>query len=138
MKSTSGYFLSFCGGPVLWGAHKQKVLAMSIAEAEYMSLSRLGRDIIYAKQLVTEMGFPVESVIPVHEDCKPAINIAENPGFSNRSKSIRLAYHNVRDLVADGVIKLIHISGDSQPADILTKPLSGPQTASCCRILFSK
>ena len=46
MKSTSGYFLSHCGGPVIWGAHKQKVLAHSIAEAECMSLSQLGRDII--------------------------------------------------------------------------------------------
>ena len=29
---------------------------------------RRARDIICAKQLVTEMGFPVEGIIPVHED----------------------------------------------------------------------
>ena len=138
-KSRSGYFLTLCGGPILWGSHRQRVVANSIAEAEYMAMSQLGRDIVYARQLLAELGHPqgtAELSTPLHEDCAPAIRIATNPGFSKASKSIRIAYHNVRQLVRDNIITIIKIPGENQPADILTKPLSKRQTLRHCRRMF--
>eukprot|EP00975_Prorocentrum_lima_P014408 3060462-Prorocentrum_lima.AAC.1 len=140
-KSRSGYFLQFCGGPVLYGSHRQTVVANHIAEAEYMSMSQLGRDIVYATQLVKELGFePNKKIlmkIPVFEDCQPAIRIATNPGFTKKSKSIRVAYHNVRQLIRDDVIRLYHISGKEQPADILTKPIGRTPTLACCQKFYA-
>ena len=140
-KSRSGYFLQLYGGPILYASHRQTVVANHIAEAEYMSMSQLGRDIVYATQLIEEIGFgckeKVPMKIPVFEDCQPAIQIATNPGFSKKSKSIRCAYHNIRQLIRDNTIRLFHISGKDQPADILTKPLGRTTTLACCRKFYA-
>ena len=114
-------------------------MANSIAEAEYMAMSTLGRDIVYSRQLLEELQHPHEKALlstPLHEDCNPAIRIAENPGFSQASKSTRIAYHNVRDLVQEGQMQTIKVQGEDQPADILTKPLSKRQTLKYCRKMF--
>ena len=140
-KSRSGYFLQLYGGPILYASHRQTVVANHIAEAEYMSMSQLGRDIVYATQLIKEIGFggyeKIPMKIPVFEDCQPAIQIATNPGFSKKSKSIRCAYHNIRQLIRDNTIRLFHISGKEQPADILTKPLGRTTTLACCRKFYA-
>ena len=139
-KSRSGYFLNLFGGPVLWGSHRQRVLANSIAESEYMSMSQLCRDIVYCTQFVNEIGFPeyknVPICTPIYEDCSPAISIASNPGFSQRSKSIRLSYHNVRAMLREQRIDIKKIKGEDQPADLLTKPLSRRLTIKFCKMLF--
>ena len=140
-RSTSGYFLSFRGGPVLWGSHRQKVIAFSIAEAEYMSMATLGRFIVYATQLIKELQYDHDisvMYVPLYEDCEPAIRIAEKPGFTQRSVSIRLSYHMyiIRELVRDKIVKIHKIPGHDQPADILTKSLSKAKTFKFCQHLF--
>ncbi len=46
---------------------------------------------------------------------------------AKRLKSVLLQAAKVREFVADGYIKLKHISGTENPADALTKPQSGPR-----------
>ena len=140
-KSRSGHFLSPCGGPASWGSHRQTAVANHTAEAEHMSVSQLGRDVACATEMVKELGFvPNEKVplkMPSFEDCQPAMQIATNPGFSKKSKSIRLAHHNIRQLTRDNTVRLHHTSGKTQPADTLTKPMGRTPTLACCRKFFA-
>ena len=44
--------------------------------------------------------------------------------FHERTKHIDIKHHYVRDVVAEGKLKLCKISTHDNPADMLTKPVS--------------
>jgi len=43
-----------------------------------------------------------------------------------KKKHNALAYHGVREAVAAGIVKVSHVAGTENAADILTKPTDGP------------
>jgi hypothetical protein len=56
-------------------------------------------------------------------DNSSTIQLSKNPVFHGKSKHIDVKFHFLRDLVNDGVIKLIYCASENQIADIMTKPL---------------
>lgn len=56
-------------------------------------------------------------------DNKSAIQLAENPTSHECSKHIDIDCHFIRQQVASGFIKLIHLPTHQQLADVFTKPL---------------
>ena len=48
------------------------------------------------------------------------------PSSTLKKKHNALAYHRVREAVAAGILKVSHIPGTENVADILTKPTDGP------------
>ena len=56
-------------------------------------------------------------------DNKSAIALSRNPVFHGRSKHIHTRYHFIRECVEKDQIKVEHIPGQEQKADILTKAL---------------
>lgn len=62
-RSTSGYVFLFGGGIISWGSERQKSVALSTTESEYMAASYAIKELIWLKQLLsellqTEMGTP--------------------------------------------------------------------------------
>ena len=55
-KSTSGYIFMFSGGPISWSSKKQKCVALSTAEAEYVALSGAAQECLWLRQLEKELG----------------------------------------------------------------------------------
>jgi hypothetical protein len=55
------------------------------------------------------------------------VDLAENPVLHARTKHFRLRQAYLRDLIARRVIRLEHIPGEENIADILTKPLAAPR-----------
>jgi len=56
-RSHSGNVLILAGGPVMWFSKRQKSVALSTIEAEYMSLSDVTREVVYVRKLIEEIGF---------------------------------------------------------------------------------
>ena len=75
-------------------------------------------------------------IAKVFEDCNPAIRMNENAGLTKASKTVRLAFHNVRELIRDKVITLVKVGSEKQPADILTKALSKKATLAHSQRIF--
>jgi len=48
------------------------------------------------------------------------------PSSTLKKKHNALAYHQIREAVAAGIVKVRHIAGTENVADILTKPTNGP------------
>ena len=114
--STSGNVFSLARGAVSWLSKKQATVALSTAEAEYVSPQ-------YGRRLLTDVGEPLEEPIVIHEDNQGAIAMAKNPVGHARTKHIDIRYHFVREGVQSGVIVLKYVATDEMIADILTKPL---------------
>ena len=43
--------------------------------------------------------------------------------MSLSTKHLHLAFHEIKEHIDEGHIKLIHVAGTDNPADLLTKPL---------------
>jgi len=56
-RSCSGNIFTLANGPISWEAKKQKSVALSTMEAEYMSLSEASKETIYLRRLLRHMGF---------------------------------------------------------------------------------
>ena len=125
-KSITGNLVKLAGAPVSWVSRKQKTIALSSTEAEYMSMSDTARQLIWIKSLYHELGFKVHG-IELNIDNQGAIFIGQNQMTEHRSKHIDIRYHFVRQHVEDGKVKLVYIPTNEQAADILTKNLAYPK-----------
>ena len=59
----------------------------------------------------------------VHEDNVGALHLANNPATTPNSKHINIRHHFIRERVANGEFRVVHVRSDLQHADFLTKPL---------------
>jgi Reverse transcriptase (RNA-dependent DNA polymerase) len=126
-RSQLGYLITLANGPIHWKSSKTKVTCLSSTEAEYMSISDLGRELQSFANLYEALSLPLLKPILIYEDNLGTIAMCTNDSYTARSKHIAVRYHHVRDLVNSGLVKINHISTHDQPADLLTKGLHKSQ-----------
>jgi hypothetical protein len=124
-SSTTGYVFYLAGAPVSWKCRKQRTIALSSAESEYLALGDACKEALWFSLLLKELGFP-QRAIEICIDNRSAIALATNPVHHDRTKHIDLRYHFVRRAVQEQRIKLKWVSTKQMVADILTKPLPSP------------
>ena len=107
-----------------WFSRKQKSVALSSAEAEYMAATQASCEALWLRKLMVDIFGQQMVPIVIHCDNQSCIRLSENPVFHDRSKHIEIRYHFIRDYVQRGAVLLRYISTDEQVADILTKSLS--------------
>jgi hypothetical protein len=129
-KSTLGYVFTLAGGAISWRSTKQRSVATSTTEAEYIAMSSAAKQALWIQQLLRDIGYgkytgdnPFQSKI--RGDNESALSLIKNPRIHERSKHIDVAYHHVRDLVAQGRIQINYTPTTQMLADGLTKPLAG-------------
>jgi hypothetical protein len=61
-RSVTGYIIKLAGGAVSWVSHKQKTVALSSTEAEYMCLSDTTHQIVWIESLFKELSFEIVMV----------------------------------------------------------------------------
>lgn len=126
--STSGYlFRMFESNQICWNSKKQKSVACSSTEAEYMAMFEAAKEACWLRSLLKSINLNINVPIIIYEDNTGCISLSENPVHHKRSKHIDIQYHFTREKVEEKLIKLIHVSTDSQLADHLTKPLAAGQ-----------
>jgi hypothetical protein len=125
--SMSGYTVLLHGAPVAWSSRKQSLIALSTAEAEYIALTAVAREVLYLRSLLTELYEPVKLPIPVYCDNQGAIALASNHKFHARTKHVDLRYHFIRKQVSDGIFDLQYCPTEENIADAFTKALPRPR-----------
>ena len=118
-KSTSGFVLTLNGGPITWAARSQKCVAQSTTEAEYIALADCTKDVIWTRQLLSELSRAQTSPTPVYSDNQAAIKLVQNPVYHSRTKHIDVRHHFIRDEREKNTISVSYIPTNSQPADML-------------------
>ena len=122
-KSTSGTFFFLGENPVNWQSQKQRVVAISPCEAEYIAATTAACQGIWLARLLGEM-LNQEAMKPkLFVDNKSAISLSKNPVFHDRSKHIEIRFHFIRECVEEGRIIIDYVRTSDQLADILTKAL---------------
>ena len=130
-RSTSGYIIQVCGGPVAWRSKLMQTMALSSCEAEFMSLTEVCRELMWMCRFLDEIGLEYE-VPNIYCDSSSAINWASDPVQHQRNKHVEIKYYYCRDIVADGKVQLFKIHTTNNISDIMTKPV-GRQTMGSLR-----
>ncbi|MGH7239237.1 MAG: Ty1/Copia family ribonuclease HI, partial [Candidatus Saccharimonadales bacterium] len=99
-------------------------MALSTTEAEYMAAVEAGKEIIWMRNLLKEIGAEVDGPSELRMDNQSAMCVAKNPEHHGRMKHIDLRCHWLREVVEDGTIIPTYVPTSHMPADLLTKPLS--------------
>lgn len=121
-RSYSGYVAMLGGAPVSWCSQKQKSVALSSTEAEYVAMCLTAKEVIWMQSLMNEVkpGM-LEETQQIRADNQAAIFLAVTRSTSERSKHIAIKHFFLRELVAERRIAFSHISGSDNPADLFTK-----------------
>ncbi|MBW0519012.1 hypothetical protein O181_058727 [Austropuccinia psidii MF-1] len=90
-KSFSGSLIYFHGA-LGWRAHKQKIVALSSAEAEYNALTESAQDLLWIRQLIFETT-NAETQCLLHSYNQSAIAIASNPIYHHGTRHIDFRLH---------------------------------------------
>ena len=126
-RSTTGYTFMLSGGPIAWAAQKQRTVALSSTEAEYMALTDCLKHTQWTLSLLQQLLFDVELPIDIFCDSTGAQSIASNNVYHKRTKHIDIRYHYIREKVADRTIVINEINSNDNLADIFTKTLPRDQ-----------
>ena len=92
-KSTSGCCFSLGSAAVSWFSPKQKSVALSCAEVEYMAASQATCEALWLRKLLVDLFDQELRPTAIYCDDKSCIQLSENPVFHYRSKHIEIRYH---------------------------------------------
>jgi hypothetical protein len=122
-KSTTGVIF-FLGQMVIsWMSQKQKLIALSTCEAEYIAGAAGACQAVWLNRLLEELtGISPQQPI-LRMDNQSAIALSKNPVLHDRSKHIDTKFHFIRQCVEDGRLCLDYVQTQEQLADVLTKSL---------------
>jgi hypothetical protein len=122
-KSTSRccFILGSC--MISWYNRKQRSVALSSAEIEYMASSQASCEAIWLRKILVDLFDTKLDPTTIYRDNQSCIKLSENPVFHDRSKHIEIRYHFIRDRVQKGAVKLQYVSTKEQVVDIFTKGL---------------
>jgi len=122
-KSTSGAVFLLGSNLVTWVSQKQRVVALSSCEAEYIASANAACQGIWLSRLLGELLGTPQLKVRLLVDNKAAIALSKNPVHHDRSKHIDTRYHFIRECVDKGEVDISHVSTNEQLVDILTKAL---------------
>lgn len=123
-KSTSGYIFCLGSKTISWCSKKQNSVALSSAEAEYISASSAACEAVWLRRILSNLQQEQVSPTTIFCDNMSAIAMTKNPVFHGRSKHIELRHHFIRKLVEDKDIELKFCKTDDNCGDIFTKAVS--------------
>eukprot|EP00253_Pinus_taeda_P012321 PITA_12321 len=98
------HILSVGSGMISWCSRKQKSIALSSAEAEYMATSTATCEAIWLIKLLVSLFKKRMEATKVYCNNQSHIKLSENPVFHDWSKHIDIFYHFIRDCVHCGAV----------------------------------
>jgi transposase InsO family protein len=129
-RSVTGHLFKLAGGAVTWTSRLQRSVAMHSGEAEYYALGDAGKQCMFLRQLLQDLGFPPNGPTTIYEDSTTCVALVNNTAPHGKSRHVRRHHHFVRDLELEGIIRTVDIHTNQQLADGLTKCLQGPKLRS--------
>ena len=106
-----------------WASQKQKTVALSSCEAEYVAATAAACQGMWLNRLVNELSGIDETMVKLLVDNKLAIVLTKNPIQHSHTKHIDTCHHFILQYMEDKKIQVDYVRTEDQLADILTKSL---------------
>jgi len=125
-RSTSGYCIFHGNNLISWSSKRQHTVSRSSAEAEYRGVANAVAEITWLSNLLLELHCPLSKATLVYCDNISAVYLSTNPVQHQRTKHVEIDLHFVRERIAMGTVRVLHVPSSHQYADIFTKGLPTP------------
>lgn len=129
-RSYSGYAFTLAGAAVSWEARKQRTVALSSTEAEYMALSEATKKALHLQGIINHTKMS-NGCTTIFNDNLGAQDLVKSICFHPRTKHINVRHHFIADIYAEGKIRMERMPTEKMPADMLTKGLTGTKHRNC-------
>ena len=126
-KSIGGQIFFVAGGAVTWSSRKQRTVAKSSMEAEYMAASASASEIKWLRTFFSELSFTLQLPTLLCIDNQSAITSAHSQSIHSRTKHIDIHYHYICELITSNKVQVIHCPTEENVADLFTKALPRPR-----------
>jgi len=137
-KSTSGNIILMGNSPICWTSKKQTSVALSAAEAEYVSTSECIKKILWIRNILEEL-FNFDKPITVYTDNTASLENIKNDEINTKLKHIEIKYFFNKDNINKGKVKMDYIDSKNNLADVFTKFINGSfMTKFANKIFFQK
>eukprot|EP00253_Pinus_taeda_P010258 PITA_10258 len=120
-KVPSGIASSVGSGMVSWSSRKQKSVALSSVEAEYMATNIATCEAIWLRKLLVSLFRQRMEATGICCDNQSCIKLLENPVFHDMLNHIDIRCHFIKDCVQHGAVWLQYVPIGERAAYILTK-----------------
>lgn len=115
--------------PITWRSFKQKSIALSSMESEFIALTEAAKEITWLHRILTEcvdrkivsQKYTLTKLLADNQAC---IDFSNSPIENNRTKHIDVKLFFIRDLIYQKIFKLEYVQSKLNLADIFTKPLT--------------
>ncbi|KAG5461627.1 MAG: hypothetical protein BJ554DRAFT_6149 [Olpidium bornovanus] len=122
--STLGMVILYNGSPISWWSARQKCIATSSFETEFVSGLMAAQEVRLIRSILMEIDeTAIKEVTKMYIDNNGAMELAKNDKTSKKSKHIDIRYHHLRQCVTDKEIAVERVASVENPADMFTKPL---------------
>jgi hypothetical protein len=106
---------------IAWSSKKQATVTLSTGKAEYVAASKCTREVVYLRQLLSELGYPQHTLTHIHKDNQTCISFTRNDTMHSCTKHIDVKYHFTQFQIDEGAITLVDTRMEDQLVDLFTK-----------------
>ena len=135
-RSVTGVLLLLNNTPVKWISKCQKTVETSTYGAELVAGKVATELILEYRYILRMMGAEPDGPALMLGDNSSVVLNCTLPNLVLKKKASACSYHRIREAIASGVMKFTHIPSEMNYADILTKPVPGPQFKELVRPLL--
>ena len=90
-----------------WESRRQKLMATSSTEAEYIAMSSASKHATHLYEFIQELQLVKPTPLTLIGDSKPALCLANDFILNKRSKHFRVRFHHIRSLIKDTVADIL-------------------------------
>lgn len=134
-RSISGNAMMLGNCVVSWMAKQQPIVAQSSTEAEYIAANEAGREVVWLRMLMDEIGYKQDKPTDLLLDNQVAMLMVKGDAKYNRRKHIAVKYFWIREQITNNAIDVKWIDTKNQLADIFTKTLESTQFGYLCSMI---
>jgi len=126
-RSHMGFLIYANSAPIIWFSKAQTTVETSTFGSEFIAM-KIAVELLEALHYKLRMfGIPIDGASNVFCDNKSVVTNSTVPESTLKKKHNAIAYHRMRESVASGAMRIAYVQSKSNNANLLTKPLPGPE-----------
>ena len=142
-RSTTEYVFTLSQALVSWCSILQSTITFSTTKGEYMAMTTEGeymamtkaiKEAIWLQGLLDDLGIE-QDMLKINCNIMSAFYLIKNQVYHAKTKHIDVRFYFVREIFDEGDIELLKIHTKENPADMLTKVVTGVKFIYCKELL---